>query len=293
LVLLLLLLLGSGCAARPVAPNATPRPAPAVTPAPIPTPTLTPTATPIPPVPLIIRRPVSLSALEPFDVAVELPGLAERDPGARIWARVVDPLGQTLWEADLERVDGPLYRGPEPVRLPLLPPEGDWWLIVFVRSQAEVSGSRVLSFRPDPVAMHDLSGLVRPGIGLQVPQAFVLRNWMGDATSGGWMWDGGGGRVELWWLPGPAEPLTEDTARMVVEASLPEEESVGLPQVEPVEWGGQPGFRFREEWSDGPGEAVVVQGPDRWLYLIRVRAFDGGPISPLLRQVQATFRLVE
>jgi hypothetical protein len=231
--------------------------------------------------------------LEPFDVAVELPGLADRDPNARVWARVVDPQGQVHWEADLQRADGPLYRGPEPVRLPLLPPEGDWWLIIFIRSQTEVSGSRSLSFRPDPVPMHEFRDPIRSTIELQVPQAFVLRDWMGDAVSGGWMWDGGGGRVELWWLPGPAEALTEDTARMVVDATLPEASTVEIAQVEAVEWGDQPGFRFGEEWTDGPGDALVVQGPDRWLYLVRVRAFDGADISPLLREIQATFRVSE
>ena len=226
-------------------------------------------------------------------MAVELPGLAERDPDARVWARVVDPGGQVHWEADLERVDGPLYRGPEPVQLPLLPPEGDWWLTIFIRSRTEVSGSRALSFRPDPVPMHDLNDPVRPAIELQVPRTFVLRDWMGDAVSGGWMWDGGGGRVELWWLPGPAEALTEDTARMVVDATLPEESAVEIPHVEPVEWGGMPSFRFSETWSDGPGDALVVQGPDRWLYLVRVRTFDGEAISQLLREIQATFRVSE
>ncbi|MBE9471183.1 MAG: hypothetical protein IMY75_03615, partial [Chloroflexi bacterium] len=44
-----------------------------------------------------------------------------------------------------------------------------------------------------------------------------------------------------------------------------------------------------------PAEALVVQGPDYWLYVLRVRAVgsESDVIPPLLRQVWETFAFVE
>jgi hypothetical protein len=66
--------------------------------------------------------------------------------------------------------------------------------------------------------------------------------------------------------------------------------------VEETEWQGHMAFLFLEDWSGvggGSAEAMVVQGPDRWLYVLRMRATGGGSISQLLRQVGETFVLAE
>jgi hypothetical protein len=38
---------------------------------------------------------------------------------------------------------------------------------------------------------------------------------------------------------------------------------------------------------------LVVQGPDYWLYVLRVRTLGGEAIPPLLRQVWETFSFIE
>jgi len=78
---------------------------------------------------------------------------------------------------------------------------------------------------------------------------------------------------------------------VLVEATLPASDGVELLGVEPVEWAGLPAFRFVERWPEGSAEALVVQGPDRWLYLLRVRGLRGETIPPLLWDIQASFRL--
>jgi hypothetical protein len=67
-------------------------------------------------------------------------------------------------------------------------------------------------------------------------------------------------------------------------------------RVDVVKWQDQPGFLFHEEWAGpdgGPAEALVVQGPDYWLYVLRVRALGAEAIPSLLRQAWRTFTLIE
>ncbi len=288
-VALLLLLASSlplaGCAAAPPPPTPTALPLPSPTPAPTPTPT------PLPPIPLSIPWPDEVSALEDIPVRVVLPGLAERDPAAQVWVRVSDPDHRVWWEANLERDDDVTYVAPL-LHLPLEPKPGAWTLTVMVRSAAEVTGERTHRFRPAPVPLRTLSGLVREGVTLSVPQAFTATHAEGDELSGARVWAGGGGEVGLWWAPGPAEPLSLDTARLLAAASRPPSVEVETPSVEPVEWDGLAAFSFAERWSEGVAEALVVQGPDHWLYLLRVRAVGQQDIPPLLREIEASFRVV-
>jgi len=286
---LLSILIATGCTGTdgPLSPIALPTapPSPTLPPSPPPTPS------PLPPVPLTVNFPVSVSALNEVAVAVELPGLAERDPAARVWARVTDPNYRLWWESDLEPAGEGRYTAPSPLHLPLVSPPGEWRLMVFVEAATPVEGEQTVRFRPDPVTLWDLEGQVREGVTLRVPKAFDAAWVEGDGVAGGRVWARAGEEVGLWWIPGPTEPLTQDTARMVVEATHPPEGSVEVLEVEPVEWAGLPGFRFDEQWPEGPAEALVVQGPDRWLYLLRVRAVGEGALSPLLLDIQASLQV--
>lgn len=286
-LLLLLSLLVAGCGPQEAPATATPLP----TPTPIPTPT--PTPTPVPPIPLTIRWPASVSALEEVEVVVELPGLAERDPEALLWVWVTDPLYRLFWYSDLEQAEDGTYVALDLLHLPLETLPGDWQLNLLILCDAAVSGERTMHFCPESVPLQDLSGQVRAGLVLHIPQAFAAARQEGDEVAGGRVWTVAGGAVGLWWVPGPAEPLSQDTAQVMVDATLPDSEAAEVVEVEPVEWGELTGFRFTERWSEWPAETLVVQGPDRWLYLLRVRALDGEAIPPLLWAVQASFHLEE
>jgi hypothetical protein len=70
--------------------------------------------------------------------------------------------------------------------------------------------------------------------------------------------------------------------------------------VEEIEWQGQTAFLFPENWPEdefgtpaGPAEAMVMQGPDYHLYVLRLRALGTETIPPLLRQVGQTFSFSE
>jgi len=126
----------------------------------------------------------------------------------------------------------------------------------------------------------------------QIRKGTAIRH-EGDQISGVRVWSMLDGEVGLWWLPGPAEPLSLDTASVMLAASHPEDANVEILSLQTLEWGDLSGFRFVEDWFEGPAEALLVQGPDRWLYLVRVRALDDGEISPLLRDIQASFGLTE
>jgi hypothetical protein len=70
--------------------------------------------------------------------------------------------------------------------------------------------------------------------------------------------------------------------------------------IEEREWQDRVAVLFHEDWptdrpgaDGGPAEALVVQGSDYWLYVLRVRTLGGEAIPPLLRQVWETFSFVE
>lgn len=245
----------------------------------------------MPPVPLTIHWPASVSALEDITLRVDLPGLAERDPEAEVAAELVDPLYQVWWRSDLEPAEEGHYSASSSIHLPLDPPPGDWRLTVFISTTVPVNGGRTILFRSASVPLRNLRRQVRPGVVLHVPRTFTAMRYEGDEVAGMRVWVDAGGEVTLGWIPGPTEPLTQDTARMVAEATYPADGEVEVLEVEPVEWGGLPGFRFVERWSEGPAEALVVQGSDLWLYVLRVRTLSGESILPLLRDIQASFRV--
>jgi len=291
-----------------------PSPTPTLTPSPAPSPTPSPTPTPLPPVPLTIRFPETVSALEGVTVTVELPGLAQRDPQARVWARVFRPsvgdpvwkwepevqgwaqdgppgVYMLVWESLLERAGNGAYVSPQPVYFSLEVVPGDWYLFVDIQSPVPARGGRWFRFRQEPVPFWDLAGQVPGEVSLPVPQPFIPIQQEGDLVAGGRVWQRGGERIELWWAPGPAKPLTLDTAQMLVEATFPIGETVEISSVETITRGKRPGFLFREQWSDGPAEALLLQSSSRYLYLLRVRVWGPGELTPLLREIQAAMQV--
>lgn len=279
-------LLGTGCEVLISSPAPTPSPVPS--PTLTPTPTSTPTPTPLPPVPMTIRFPEKVSALEGVTVAVELPGLAERDPHARVWAQVFPPGSrEPAWESLLGPAEGGMYISPQPIYFSLETVPGDWRLFIEVQSDIPIRGGRWFRFRQEPLPLWDLTGQVPGEVYLPVPQPFALIRQGGDLVAGSRVWQRGEERIELWWAPGPAEALTLDTAQMLEEATFPIGETVEVVAVETVTRGKRPGFRFYERWSGGPAEALLLQGSSRYLYLLRVRVWGREALTPLLREIQA------
>lgn len=170
-------------------------------------------------------------------------------------------------------------------------------MVMHVRSALEVQGPRELTFRPVPIQFRDLSGVVHEGASLHVPQAFAEVSSEGDAWAGGRTWRYGGGEIELWWAPGPTEPLLINNAVVMLEATHNSRQPPRVSSVQTIDWRGRAAFLFREEWpADSaserePAEVVVVQGTDYWLYALRVRAIGGQEIPALLRQVWRSFEL--
>jgi hypothetical protein len=213
-----------------------------------------------------------------------------------IRAIVIGPEDQYRWSMDLVPLGGNRYAVEEPMQFPLEPPEGQWRLFVIVRSSLEVTGEWNLAFVPEPIAFRDLANVLPPGANVRVPLDFWEVVAEGDQWAGSRVWRYGGSEVALWWAPGPAEPLLLNNALVMLEATHDPDGPPDVLSVEETEWQGLTAFRFLEAWSGADGgssEAMVVQGPDRWLYVLRMRTTDGGSIPQLLRQVRETFVLAE
>lgn len=305
--LIFVVLLALSVACLPVTPLPTPTPptptvtlSPTLSPTPTPTPSPTPTPTPIPPAVLTIRWPERVWALEPVPIEVKVippPGIAMT---ATVAIALYDPTGLRYWDGNLIPLEGGLYAAAGPLELPLEPPNGAWRLFVYVRSSLKVEGERALVFRPAPIRFRDFStdSAFRgsAGVNLRVPQDFEEVVAQGGSSAGGRVWRYGDEEIALWWAPGPTEPLTLSTAIMMLEATHGLEAPVQVHDVEEMEWQGLAAFLFTETWPDAediPAEALVIQGPDYWLYVLRLRALDDQGISPLLRQVWETFGFVE
>lgn len=288
LLLSALVVLLAACA--PSTPTATPTPS--LTPSPTATSTPTPTPTPIPPITLSVHWPKQVPALDPPPVKVELIPPADVTVTATVSAAVFDPEGARYWSSELHpQADQTTYAAESPLQLPLEPMAGDWQLKVKVDASLDVVGAQEMRFRPILPPLHDLSGVPDP-IQIDVPRAFTKMSQVGDQTAGGRTWQYENGTLELWWAPGPAKPLLLNNAIVMLEATYEELNTPDVTDVQEIQPDGQPGFLFQEDWpgaEGGPGKALVIQGPDAWLYLVRVRTLGGDEIPSLINQVWSTF----
>jgi hypothetical protein len=230
--------------------------------------------------------------MEPVPVEVDLvppPGIAA---DATILATVQEPVGLTWWTSALPLREGNRYSAPQPLLLPLEPPDGDWRLLIFVQSTLDVEGERELTFRPAAIPFHDLAAELPAAVDLRVPQEFLESASQGDQGAGGRTWRYEEGELGLWWAPGPVEPLLFDNALVFLETTHDPDAPPAVLNVEEIDWAGQTAFLFREQWpgSDGgPAEVLVIQGPDYFLYLLRIRVLGADTIPPILHQVRDTF----
>jgi len=234
--------------------------------------------------------------MQPVPIEVELmppPGISVT---ATVRAAVLNPDGTPYRVFDLKPREGHVYAAGELLQLPLEPPEGDWQLRVYVQSALRVEGEREVIFRPILIRFRDLAAVLPAGVDMRVPEDFVEVVARGDRWAGGRVWRHGGGELALWWAPGPVEPLLLNNAVVVLEATHDPDAPPRVLGVEETEWQGQTAFLFNEYWpgaKGGPAEALVVQGPDYWLYVLRVRAVGSDIIPPLLRQVWGTFAFAD
>jgi hypothetical protein len=288
-ILVCLTLLVACVPKTPPVPTPTPTPSPTLTPSP------TPTATPIPPMILTIHWPEQTSALQPVPVEVELLPPPRISVTATVRAAVVDPVGTLFRDFEMAPQEGNLYAAEEPLQLPLEPIEGHWRLAVFVQAELDVEGERELLFRPTPIRFRDLTDVLPIGADLHVPRAFSEIVSQGDQVAGGRAWRYRDGEIALWWAPGPVEPLLLNNAVVMLEATHDPDAPPTVLKVEEVEWREQTAFLFHERWpgeEGGVAEALVTQGPDYHLYVLRTRAIGEETIPLILHQVGETFSLI-
>jgi hypothetical protein len=234
--------------------------------------------------------------MQPVDIVVEVippPAVAVT---TILTAVVRHPRAGLVYSAPLVPRESYLFVAEQQLRLPLDPPPGTYRLIVLVDSNVDAVGDRVLFFNPAPIPFHDLapgspSG-VHEGVRLAVPLEYPTYAASGGAWAGRRVWRFAVGEVSLWWAPGPTEALLLDNATAMLETTHDPMEPPQVTGVEQIEWEGQRAFLFSESWhgpDGGPSEAMVVQGPDFWLYVLRIRGRGGAPIPLILYQVRDTF----
>ena len=286
------LLVVSCAPALPEPATLMPSPAPTTIPTVTPIPSPTPTPTPIPPHVVNLRWPQQVSALDPVTIKVDVQSPRGVDEQPRVRARLFDPGYRVAWSGDLLKGDGTLYYGEDPVEFALFPIEGEWRLQVYVRSSLQVVGELSHTFQPSPIAFRELSYTLPSAATMSIPAVFDEELALGDHVSGARVWRYSDGEVSLWWAPGSAETLLLNTAVVMLEATFVSEMSPDVLDVEEGEWKGQPAFRFVENWpgpGDGTSEAWVIQGPEYWLYVLRLRSVGPQGVSPLLHEVRDSF----
>jgi hypothetical protein len=278
------------------APTLIPTAAPTLTPLPTPLPSPVPTATPIPPSVLTVLWLKQVSALQPLPVQVALKSPSGVTTTATISATVLSPDGIPFKTFRLAPQAGDLYVSPDALQLPLEPMEGEWRLVVNVKSAQTIQGQRQVAFRPAPIYFRDLADVLPAAVDMRVPQEFAEVTSQGNQWAGARVWRYGDEQVSVWWAPGPTEPLLLNNAVAMLEATFPDHNPPRVAGTRETSWQDHTAFLFREEWphdkaspAPSPAEALVVQGDDYWLYVVRVQALNGESISPLLRQVWQTF----
>ncbi len=272
---------------------------PTATQPPLPTPTRRPTATPTPtPIPYLrvnLDVPASVSPLDPVTLGITLePPAYPPDVLALVYLSVYDAEGRLFYGPTELHGDAWHFAGPQPLQLPL-DAAGDWRVEAKVQATVRITGTRTVTMTVAPVAYRDLSNVLPAGVTLKVPEAFEEVFALGDTWAGGRVWRYRDGEVALWWVPGPTEKLQFQNALVVLEATYDAyQPAVPVAYEDDLLWQDRPAIRFEETWTsksgEHPGVAWVIQGPNRWLYVLRVRALEGPAIPWLVEQVSNSFR---
>jgi hypothetical protein len=253
-------------------------------------------------VPILPSQPIEVALVAPPGVAIT----------ASVLSSVLDPTGERYGLfalRPLSHTNPPRYVSETPLQFPLHPLDGEWRLAVAIQANVRVTGDLVHPFNVRPPALCVLTDTLHAGVNLSVPRAFEVVVARGTPWAGARVWRYQGGEVALWWAPGPLEPLLASNALVMLETTYtrgvyPEIQRVSDnasedsdPPDETVLWpGGTPDFTptaflFHETWpgpEGGPAEVYVIQGPDHWLYVLRMRAVGQDTIPSLIRQVGQT-----
>jgi hypothetical protein len=217
---------------------------------------------------------------------------------ANVLSSVLDPTGERYGLFVLKPSANPQHYVSEvPLQLPLQPLDGEWRLAVAIQANVRVTGDQVHKFKPAPLSFCVLTDTLHAGVNLSVPRVFEVVHAQGDPWAGGRVWRYQGGEVALWWAPGPLEPLLYSNALVMLETTHTVDVPPTIQRVEETLWPSvDPDFAltafiFREIWpgpEGGPADAYVIQGPDHWLYVLRMRAVGRDTIPTLIRQVGRT-----
>jgi len=253
-------------------------------------------------VPILPPQPIEIALIAPPEVAIT----------ASVLSSVLDPTGERYGLFALQplsHTNPPRYVSETPLAFPLQPLDGEWRLAVAIQANVRVTGDHVHSFRVTSPALCVLTDTLHAGVNLSVPRAFEVVVARGTPWAGGRAWRYQGGEVALWWAPGPLEPLLASNALVMLETTHPQGVHPEIQRVssninedsdpsdEAVLWPGSTpdftptAFLFHETWpgsEGGPAEAYVIQGPDHWLYVLRMRAVGQDTIPSLIRQVGQT-----
>lgn len=236
--------------------------------------------------------PSNVSPLDPVPLGVKLSPPPHQDVLALVFLSVYDAEGRLFYGPVQLESASMTYALPQPLQLPLHA-AGDWRVEAKVQATVRITGTRSVTMTVRPVTYRELGDVLPAAAALDVPEAFEEVYAIGDTWSGGRVWRYGEGEIALWWAPGPTEKLLYNNALVMLEATYDAYQAAIPTEVEESTWQERIAFRFSETWPDaegGPGEAWVIQGPDRWLYVLRVRAVGADAVPWLLTQVAQSFR---
>ncbi len=247
-------------------------------------------------VPILPPQPIEIELLAPPDIEIK----------ANVLSSVLDPAGERYGLFALHPSDDDSasegrnprrYVSEKPLQLPLQPMDGAWRLVIAVQANVKVTGDQVRSFEPAPLSFCVLTDTLHAGVNLSIPRTFEVTVARGSPWAGGRAWQYQGGEVALWWAPGPLEPLLLSNALVMLETTYKPGPAPEILDAEAAQWpnsnpdSAPSAFLFHEIWpgpEGGPAEAYVIQGPDHWLYVLRMRAVGQDTIPPLIRQVGQT-----
>ncbi len=295
--LMVLLCCLAGCAPAPATPTLTPTPTTiptaTLTPTITPTSTPTPTPTPLPPLWLRVDPPERISAIEPQPIQVVLAPPPNVTASATVRAVVYDPAGEVYATFEQLTPQGLRYISAQSLHLPLIPLEGAWRIVAEAHSTFEIQGEFEAIFYPTPVRFWKLGEAFPAGVTLLVPEVFVETAALGDAWAGMRAWEYAGGALEFWWAPGPTEDLLYNNALVMLEATHSETYMPEVTDEAESLWQERQAFIFSERGAGrrgGVAETWVIQGPDFWLYVLRMRSLRGENVPELIQEVGATLR---